>query len=377
MTNSKSLSDSLDFRAVIDGLGQGVLIFDAEDRLILDNVAARKILGANLVLIRAEGWRAAAVLLDAMRDERPPADEMRAKALRQAEPVRFHTFLAGAFTPCWATAIYGQSGAVYTMITLEQPDWSSLVELMSTFRNEARISITSTRGHAELIKQVLSKRANFASVDDLAKRVGGFADIMAVHMYRLELLTDLLHRLEMIRTGQLADLVRANRKAVPLDEFVEDLLEDISDSPLVESPDPLIDFRDRIRVEIPSDVQIIASKQHLTNIFRDLLRNSLMYSAPVTPITIQATASPKTRSVQIDVLDEGYGIRAKEAGRVFTPFQRARQPQIIAEFGYGVSLYLSKMEIEAMGGRIWFTSEEKVGTTFSFKLPLAREEQKA
>jgi signal transduction histidine kinase len=26
------------------------------------------------------------------------------------------------------------------------------------------------------------------------------------------------------------------------------------------------------------------------------------------------------------------------------------------------------MEIEAMGGKIWFTSEEGVGTTFSFML---------
>ncbi|RPI96291.1 MAG: ATP-binding protein, partial [Chloroflexi bacterium] len=39
-------------------------------------------------------------------------------------------------------------------------------------------------------------------------------------------------------------------------------------------------------------------------------------------------------------------------------------------FGYGLSLYLVKMEIEAMGGKIWFTSEERVGSTFSFKLQL-------
>jgi signal transduction histidine kinase len=103
-------------------------------------------------------------------------------------------------------------------------------------------------------------------------------------------------------------------------------------------------------------------------IFRDLLRNSLMYSPPETTVTIRATPSSKARSVQIDIVDTGYGIRQKEMGRVFTPFQRARQPQIIAEFGYGLSLYLVKTEIEAMGGKIWFASEEGVGTTFSFML---------
>lgn len=363
---TKPLSDSLDYRAILDGLGQGILIFDQEDRLILDNVAARTILGANLVLVRAEGWRAAAMLFDAVQDNRPTADEVRAKALRQAQPVRFHTFLAGAYTPCWATAIYGPGGAIYTMITIERPDWSALTELTSTFRSESRVSITSTRGHAELIKQVINKRTPATTADQLAKQVGGFAGIISVHMYRLEILTDMLQRLEDIRTGHLTAVLRSSRKPIELVGFLEDLLEDISESPLVESPDPTVDYRDRIRLDVPDGLQISASKQHLTYVMRDLLRNSFMYSEPDSPITIRATPSAKARSVQIDIIDEGYGIRQKEIGRVFTPFQRARQPQIIAEFGYGLSLYLVKMEIEAMGGKIWFATEEGVGTTFSF-----------
>jgi NtrC-family two-component system sensor histidine kinase KinB len=374
MSNTKPLSDSLDFRAVLDGLGQGVLIFDANDRLILDNVAARTILGANLVLVRAEGWRAAAMLLDSGHMERPPADEIRAKALRQAQPVRFHTFLAGAYTPCWATAIYGPGGTIYTMITIERPDWTAMTELTSTFRSEARMSITSTRGHAELIKQVIARRTDKTTAEQLSKQVSGFAGIMAIHMYRLEMLMDMLQRLEDIRTGHLAAVVRNNRKGIKLTAFLEDFLEEIMESPLVEAPDPEIDYRDRIQVDVPNGVEVLASKEHLTYLMRDILRNSLMYSEPDTPITIRATMAPKARNVQIDIQDAGYGIREKEAGRVFTPFQRARQPQILAEFGYGLSLYLVKMEIEAMGGKIWFSSEEGVGTTFSFKLLLQRSE---
>ena len=374
MSNTKPLSDSLDFRAIVDGLGQGVLIFDSDDRLVMDNVAARTILGANLVLVRAEGWHAAAMLLDSGHDDRASADEIRAKALRQAQPVRFHTFLAGAYTPCWATAIYGPGGSIYTMITIERPDWTAMTELTSTFRSEARMSITATRGHAELIKQVIARRTASTTADQLAKQVSGFAGIMAVHMYRLEMLMDMLQRLEDIRTGHLTAVIRNNRRAIELVGFLEDFLEEIVESPLVEAPDPDVDYRDRLRVDVPEGIEVAASKEHLTYILRDMLRNSIMYSEPGTPITIRATLSPKARNVQIDIQDEGHGIREKEAGRVFAPFQRARQPQILAEFGYGLSLYLVKMEIEAMGGKIWFTSEEKVGTTFSFKLLLWRSE---
>ncbi|MEZ4668710.1 MAG: ATP-binding protein [Anaerolineae bacterium] len=88
-----------------------------------------------------------------------------------------------------------------------------------------------------------------------------------------------------------------------------------------------------------------------------------MYSMKATPIMIMAHTSTGNVSAQIDVVDEGYGVRAKEFERVFMPFERARQPQIIGEFGYGLSLYLCKQEVEAMNGKVWFESEEGVGTT--------------
>lgn len=370
MVQTTTSLEELDFQAVLDGLGQGVLIFAPDGRLVMDNVTARTILGANLVLVRSEGWRAAAMLFDSVRNESLSADEVRAKALRQAQPIRFHTFLNGAYTPCWAAAVHGPDDDLYTMITIEHPDWSALTELMSRFRSEARLSITSTRGHAELIKQVVTRRKPNATADQLAKQVAGFADIMSVHMFRMEILVDQLQRLEDIRTGQLAQVIRHTRRPIDLLGFLEDLLEDVAESPLVENPDPAIDYRDQIRIDMPDGVYVNACRDYLNFAFRDMLRNSIMYSAPDTDITIRATPSPKSGSVQIDVIDTGCGIREKETGRVFGPFQRARQPQVIAEFGYGLSLYLVKMELEAMGGGIWFTSQEDVGTTFSFKLPL-------
>jgi signal transduction histidine kinase len=372
MSNLKATQANLDFRAVLDGLGQGVLLFDAEDRLILDNLAARSILGANLVLVRSEGWPACAMLLDARRTEGPTSSEIRAQALKQTEPIRFHTLLAGAYTPCWAAAIYGPGGKVYTMITLERPDWSALNELMSTFRSEASMAITSTRGHAELILQLMRKRNTGMTVEQLAQRVVGFAEIMSTHMHNLELLMNLLHRLEIIRTGALVNAVRQSRKKVKLDEYVEDFLEELVDNAKLD-PTRINDLRDRLTVQISSKIYVAASRAHLTNILTDLLRNAVLYSPAGSPIILRAVLTQQGNSVHIEVIDQGYGIRAKEAERVFAPFQRARQPQVMGEFGYGISLYLAKAEIEAMGGRIWYESEENVGSTFSIKIPAWRE----
>ncbi len=364
------LSPQLDYRALIDSLGQGLLVFDAAGELVLDNLAARSILGANLMLIRSEGWPAMALLLDGPRESGPQADELREQALHSPMPIRFHTYFSGAYTPCWITSVYGASGAVFTMLTLDQPDWQALTELMTTFRNEARMSISATRGHAELVKQLLQKTEDNPEVQAFAHRILGFTGIIATHMLRLQNLMDLLHRLETIRIGALTRQVREARRPIRLTDFIEDFLEELSDEAIADPDMGGGDFRDRLLVNVPDHLIVYASPAHLSNILRDLLRNAACYSPPKTPIELAAYEDVTSQSVQIDVIDQGYGIRESDQDRVFQPFQRARQPQIIGVDGYGLSLYLSKAEIEAMGGRIWFESEEGIGSTFSFKLPI-------
>jgi signal transduction histidine kinase len=368
MTEFRGTLSNLDLRSVVDAMGHGVLIFDSADRLVLDNRAARDLLGPNLTLIRAEGWVACAMLLDARRVEGPSANEIRQKVLQTRESMRFHTLLTGVYIPCWAAVIIGQDKQPYTMITLETTDWVALREFTSTFRNEAKLAVESTRGHADLIMQLMRRRPPGMNTDQLAARVVGFAEIMATHMYRLELLMDLLYRLEVIRTGQLQERVAKDRRRIRLADFVEDFLEAL----IEEQPLDAIhnaDLRERLIVEVPQNLSVAASPEFLRKALHDVLRNAIMYSPPTSMIFIRAQRLVPSDVVQIDIVDQGCGIRAKEAERVFTPFQRARQPQVMAEFGYGLSLYLVKAEIDAMGGRIWYESEEGVGTTFSIKLP--------
>ncbi len=374
MSSSKVAQANLDLRAVLDALGQGVVLFDSDGQYVMDNFAARTILGANLSLVRSGGWKSLAALVEARRSGiggELNTSDLRERALRQTDPVRFAMLLGGAYIPCWMAAVHSANGMVYTMVTLEQPDWKPLSELLSIFRSEARNSIISTQGHAELIQQIAANPAKGMSVEALGKRVIGFAEIIATHMYRLQLLVDLMQRLETIRTGALITEAHSGRRKLFIVEFVEDFLEELAEEGLVE-PSRAEDVRERLIVDIPGDLAVHVPPSFLGNVLRDLLRNAVQYSPARARIILRATRVSQGQFVQIDLIDEGYGIRAKETERIFAPFQRARQPQIIGEFGYGLSLYCAKAEIEALGGRLWFESEEGVGSTFSFKLPVAR-----
>jgi signal transduction histidine kinase len=364
----------LDLQAIMDGLGEGVLLFDSANRLVLDNVAARTIFGNDLKLIRAEGWSAASVLFNTRlaRNERS-VDEVRTDALTAARPIRFHTYRMGEYLPCWAAAIHGDSGEVYTMITVETPDWAMMTELMERFLHETRDAVDTTQGHAELISQSIKRLKPGETVEQLARRVGGFTKLISTHMHRTTLLLDFMERLGDVRTGKVREKVRVDRRKVKLRDFMEDFLEELDSIRLVDPETDAQDFRARIKSTVPDELTAAASPHYISRILRDILRNAIMYSMRATPITIRAQS--EDGSIVVTIADEGYGIRASESERVWLPFQRARQPQIISEFGYGLSLFLCKHEVEAMNGRIWFESDEGVGTTFSVKLPIWREEE--
>ncbi|MDX1992964.1 MAG: sensor histidine kinase [bacterium] len=365
-----------DLQTVLDGLGQGVLIFNREGRLVLNNLAARQALGADFNLIRDKGWDAASTLFNTRQTNPDETIEaVRDRALQSSRPVRFHLYRSGEYIPCWAAAVLSEGGEVCTMITLDAMDWSAMTNLLDRFRNEMQEAIQSTQGHIDLINQTIKHAKPDAGAEVLAKRIGGFTRLISVHMYRIGRLMEMSDRLENIRTGNVREVVRQRRRKIVLVDFLEDFAEKLDEIMLVDPETEAQDHRSRLVVDIPKGLAISASSTYLTRILQDMLRNAIMYSMKATPVKI--VAREKGQNVQIDMIDEGYGIREKERERVFEAFQRARQPQIVAEFGYGLSLYLCKHEVEAMNGRLWFESEEGVGTTFSMMLPLYREDSAA
>ncbi|MCI0711225.1 MAG: ATP-binding protein [Chloroflexi bacterium] len=376
MTNDNQSILPVSYRTILDGLGDGVLLFDMDGKLLFDNHMARKLLGSDLVVIRSEGWEACAMMMDAGKSDEETAEEIRARAIRQSEPVRFHMLISNAYTPCWACAVHGDNDDTFLMISIEQPDWAPLTELMNTFRSEASMAIGNTKNHADLIVRLANSRPPDMTTDQLAQRILGFSELMSQDMYRLQNLLEQLHRLEMVRTGQMIDVIKKSKRDINVRNFVEDLLEDITEKPITDTP-PKTDLRDRIDVDIPGQLAAHASKATLDSVMRDVLRNAVMYSEADSTIKIRARSTMSDSMVVIEVEDLGYGIREKEQDRVFKPFQRARQPQIIAEFGYGLSLYLSKANVEMMSGKMWFSSEEGVGTTFFIQLPAAQVEEEA
>ncbi len=357
-----------DLQAVLDGMGQGILIFAPDGKLVVENLAARTMLSTDLSVVRQAGWSAAVVLFNQqLPDPKNTLESARTQALTVGRPIRFRTYRTGEIMPCWVAGVPGANGVLYTMLTMDQPDWQPVAEILDRFSDELRTAVDSASGHTRLIAQVLNTRKPNDTAEQLSKRVIGFTRLVDVQMIRSARLLGMVERLSSIRVGALREQVRAGRRRIGMESYLEDLIEDVNKALVIDPETVVNDIRSRLELKIPDGLSIEASPSHLMRVLHDILANAIMYSMRGTPVRVNAYR--KGGVVQIDISDEGYGIRDGERERVFAPFQRARQPQIMGEFGYGLSLYLCKHEVEAMSGRIWFDSAESAGTTFSITLP--------
>jgi signal transduction histidine kinase len=74
--------------------------------------------------------------------------------------------------------------------------------------------------------------------------------------------------------------------------------------------------------------------------------------------------------VAVSVADSGPGIVAKDLDKVFRPFQQLDSSIRRRYGGTGLGLTISERFIKLHGGKIWVESQEGLGTTFFFRLPV-------
>nr|MBP7476944.1 tetratricopeptide repeat-containing sensor histidine kinase [Chitinophagales bacterium] len=104
-------------------------------------------------------------------------------------------------------------------------------------------------------------------------------------------------------------------------------------------------------------------KQHLMQIFQNLISNGIKYNKNNPIITI--TATPQGTKQLIKIKDNGIGIPKESIAGIFGLFKRAHSKDYQ---GTGVGLSIVKKIIEKNDGEISVHSEEGVGTEFHFTI---------
>ena len=120
----------------------------------------------------------------------------------------------------------------------------------------------------------------------------------------------------------------------------------------------------QISFDIQENLPLInIDRGEISRVFSNLVGNAIKHTKKGTQIKISAFV--KDNCIQFAIQDNGEGISREHINKIFQ-----RYPVEKRKIGTGLGLYLSKQIIEAHKGEIWFETEEGVGTTFFFTLPV-------
>jgi PAS domain S-box-containing protein len=108
----------------------------------------------------------------------------------------------------------------------------------------------------------------------------------------------------------------------------------------------------------------------IEQVLSNLLNNAIKYSPQGGPIEVTLEEERQTQEASFSVRDHGMGIPREQQPYLFRRFMRANNVRAAGIRGTGLGLYLCQELVERHGGHIYFKSEEGVGSTFFFSLPL-------
>jgi PAS domain S-box-containing protein len=114
---------------------------------------------------------------------------------------------------------------------------------------------------------------------------------------------------------------------------------------------------------------VAADAQLLRQVVMNLVSNAIKYTPDGGAIEIRL--EPDAGMLRWSIRDSGIGVPLSSQARLFEKFYRAENVATLETEGTGLGLYLVRLIMEQLDGRVWCESEEGAGATFLFTLPLA------
>jgi PAS domain S-box-containing protein len=124
-----------------------------------------------------------------------------------------------------------------------------------------------------------------------------------------------------------------------------------------------------IKYDISDDIIVFVDMNLFDTIFRNLISNAIKFTNRGGEISITAKELDNNL-VEINVKDNGIGMSSELISKLFKITEKVATKGTEGESSTGLGLLLCKEYIEMLGGTIKVESQEGVGSTFSFTIPI-------
>jgi signal transduction histidine kinase len=124
----------------------------------------------------------------------------------------------------------------------------------------------------------------------------------------------------------------------------------------------------QLEAQVTADLPRLAiDPARIQQVLTNFVTNAIKYSKPDTKVV--ARASYSNDRALVEVVDQGPGIPADEAKRLFHEYQKASTRPTAGESSTGLGLAIARRIVESHGGRVGVESTVGVGSNFYFTLP--------
>ena len=222
-----------------------------------------------------------------------------------------------------------------------------LRQFIADASHELRTPLTSIRGWAELFRRGAASRP-----DDLERAMRRIED----ESTRMTALVE-----DMLALARLDEGVPLIREPVDLSKLAADA---VDDARAVE-PGRVITF------EPAAGAVVVGDSTRLQQILANLLANARHHTPAATPVHVRVAVD--AGAVSVEVADEGPGMPADQAARIFERFYRADPSRTTSTGGAGLGLAIVAAVAGAHGGTATVDTAPGAGAKFTITIPTGPE----
>jgi signal transduction histidine kinase len=232
-------------------------------------------------------------------------------------------------------------------------------DFVSFVAHELKNPMTSIKGYTELLAA--------GSVGQVNEMQANFLNTIRSNVERMSALVSDLNDNAKIEANRL----RLDFKPVEVADVVDEVMRSTKRQ--------VDDKRQTVELQLtPFLPAVWADRLRVGQVLTNLISNAHKYTPEGGTIQLGAEATNNQwdpegakRVVHLWVKDNGIGISIEDQSKIFQRFFRSDDSKAREVPGTGLGLNITKSLVDMQGGRIWFESQFRGGTTFHFTIPVA------